>query len=634
MEEKKPEIEILDFDLSDEPEVEKNDITLDEEEIEMLDFELDQMVSNEIDEMLDFFDDDEAPLTEEIVVEESLNELLENIKPTIDKVEIVANEEALEEYIPSLKDFNIKSAKKRKVVRKAMVYTIIVMLMGFQFLISNAGETLNELRVYASSNDPIRVIQNNKYGYIDYTGTKITNPKYLYGEKFVKGYAIVKNSSNMSLIIDKGGNEVVESGKYFSMFRAGEDIVAAKNTKAGLKYGILDANLKTKVKFEYDSIIYTEDVYTFKNNNTVGVINKSGKVIYEYELTDNDDKSINVVASSVTNKDYERYAVVTVNSSSQIINLNDGSIVTKPTLNLITPEENNIFYETKKKSKVYYYVQNNDVIFESDDYISMKIDSIESGVIKALNNSYDYEFISTKTLKKIDDINEKESYIGENIFVYKTYDFNSNSNKYAFVNNGKTINTIKANFTFENSFKNGIAIVKYNDGTYNYINEQGEFISELKFVSVTEFDKAGEAIAQTKDGYGVINKEGKIIIPFENNDVKMVSYKVKVKSSALDNDVFYAVKKDKKYVLYNSKGKKVNRTYYNDVIFDEEYPLFKASTDIYDYLITSEKLSEMILPSIDTKYKAYKNYIVINNKYYNYNGKMIYVSKDIEESDY
>lgn len=282
MDEKKPEIEILDFDLSDEPEIENIDIVSDDEEIEMLDFELDQMVSNEIDEMLDFFDDDETPLTEETVVEEPLNELLENIKPTVDKVEIVANEEALEEYIPSLKDFNIKSAKKRKVVRKAMVYTIIVMLMGFQFLISNAGDALNELRVYASSNDPIRIIQNNKYGYIDYTGEKITNPKYLYGEKFVKGYAIVKNSSNMALIIDKGGNEVVESGKYFSMFRAGEDIVAAKNTKAGLKYGILDANLKTKVKFEYDSILYTEDVYTFKNNNTVGIINKSGKVIYEY----------------------------------------------------------------------------------------------------------------------------------------------------------------------------------------------------------------------------------------------------------------------------------------------------------------------------------------------------------------
>jgi len=634
MEEKESKIEILDFDLSDEPEVETIDITLEDEEIEMLDFELDQKVSNEIDEMLDFFDEEKTPLEEEKVIEESLNELLENIKPTVDKVEIVANEEALEEYVPSLKDFNIKSAKKRKLVRKAMVYTIIVMLMGFQFLISNAGERLNELRVYASSNEPIRVTQNNKYGYIDYTGEKITNPKYLYGEKFVKGYAIVKNSSNMSLIIDKGGNEVVESGKYFSVFRAGEDIVAAKNTKAGLKYGILDANLKTKVKFEYDSILYTEGIYTFKKDNSVGIINKNGKVIYKYELTDTDDKTINVVASNVANEDYERYAVVTVNSSSQIINLNDGTVVTKPTLNLITPEENNVFYETKAKSKVYYYVQNNDVIYESDDYISMKIDSIESGVIKVLNTSYEYEFISTKTLKKINGVNEKESYIGDNIFVYKTYDFSSNSNKYVFVNNGKTKNTIKANFAFEKGFKNGIAIVKYNDGLYGYINEMGEFISELKFVSVTEFDKSGEAVAQTKDGYGVINKNGKVIIPFENNNIKMVNYEVKVKSSALDNDVFYAVKKDNKYILYNSNGKKVNNTYYNDVIFDEEYPLLKASTDVYDYLITSEKLSEIIIPSIDTKYNVYKNYIIIDNKYYNYSGKLIYVGKDIEESDY
>jgi len=72
MEEKESKIEILDFDLSDEPEVETIDITLEDEEIEMLDFELDQKVSNEIDEMLDFFDEEKTPLEEEKVIEESL----------------------------------------------------------------------------------------------------------------------------------------------------------------------------------------------------------------------------------------------------------------------------------------------------------------------------------------------------------------------------------------------------------------------------------------------------------------------------------------------------------------------------------------------------------------------------------
>ena len=40
--------------------------------------------------------------------------------------------EKLEEYKPSIKDFNIKSARTRKYVKKGMLYVIIVMLLGVQ----------------------------------------------------------------------------------------------------------------------------------------------------------------------------------------------------------------------------------------------------------------------------------------------------------------------------------------------------------------------------------------------------------------------------------------------------------------------------------------------------------------------
>ena len=136
------------------------------------------------------------------------------------------------------------------------------MLLGFEFFINKTGEALNDLIVYASDNQPIRIVQNDKYGYIDYTGDKIVNPKYNYGENFIKGYAIVKNSSNLPLIIDKGGKEAVKTGEYFSLYRANTDIIASKVTKKGLKYGILDANLKTKTDFIYDAISYKNGVYT------------------------------------------------------------------------------------------------------------------------------------------------------------------------------------------------------------------------------------------------------------------------------------------------------------------------------------------------------------------------------------
>ena len=186
----KEELETLDF--------EDAHPSLDET-VEMLDFENDIKVSNEIDEMLDFIDISEKESEEK---KEALDNLLNTNSKEESKVEIDAS----------------------------MLYVIILMLIGFEFFINKTGELLNDLRVYANDNKPIKIVQNDKYGYIDYTGERLVNPKYTYADDFIKGYAIVKNTSNLPLIIDKGGKEAVKSGIYFSLYRAGSDIIASKVT--------------------------------------------------------------------------------------------------------------------------------------------------------------------------------------------------------------------------------------------------------------------------------------------------------------------------------------------------------------------------------------------------------------------
>ena len=96
---------------------------------------------------------------------------------------------------------------------------------------------------------------------------------------------------------------------------------------------------------------------------------------------------------------------------------------------------------------------------------------------------------------------------------------------------------------------------------------------------------------------------------------------------SISNNVFYAVKKDNRFVLYNSKLKRRDDKYYNDIVFDDNYPLFKAATDTLDLIITSEKLNEITLTSFNADYKAYETYIVVKNEYYNYSGKLIYTDK-------
>ena len=590
------DVETLDFDES---------LT---EEIELLDFENDKKVSNSIDDMLDFID-------------------VSNNKSNI---ELDAKKEKLDEYKPSIKDFNIKSAKTRKVVKKVMVYAIIVMLIGFEFFINKAGETLNNIKVYASNNEPIKIVQNDKFGYLDIYGNKIVNPKYTYGEDFIEGYAIVKNNSNLPLVIDKGGKEVIKSGEYFSIYRAKEDIIASKLTKKGLKYGILSADLKKKTNFIYDMIAYKDGVYTYAYNNTVGLINTDGKMIYEYKLTDKDDKQIEIAVSPVTNDNYQRYGVVTVNGSFIIVNIKTGKTVSKPTLNTITPEENNVFYETVNKSKNYMYVQNNKILLESDSYNSLSIDSIESGVLKAINTSYAYEYISTKNLEQFEKgLNSDNVYYGDKVVIYRTRNSKNNSVTLYFVKNGEVYKTISPDYEIYKPFKNGIAIVKYANDTYAYINENGDLINDTKYIEAYEFDSNGDAIAKTDKGYGVLKKNGNTLIKFNNDEIK--TYSGDVKLNYTKSKVFFAVKKTGLYTLYSRNGKKINNKLYDQVEFDENYPIIKVSTEANDMLITTIDMKEINLTSFNTKYEGFKNYVIVKNDYYNYNGKLIYVDNRRED---
>ncbi len=600
-----------------------------EEEVETLDFIADEEVSNQIDEMLDFMDvSDEVENLEEEIKKDQLNSLLQTQNEEV-SVQIDASKEKLEEYVPSIKDFNIKSAKIRKIVKKAMLYTIIVMLLGFEFFIDKTGKLLNDLKVYASDNQPIKIVQNEKYGFIDYNGNKIVNPKYLYADEFISGYAIVKNSSNLPLIIDKGGKEVIPTGTYFSLYRAGEDIIASKVTKKGLKYGILDCNLKEKTKFEYDSIVYKKDAYTFVKNNDVGLLNLEGKEIFIYKLTDKDDKTIDLNVSSVTDENSERYGVVLVNHTSLIVNLKDGKTVSSPTLNTIIPEKNNVFYEEiSAGEKKYMYVQGNKVLLESDDFLSLEIDSIETGVLKALTKTYEYNYISTKSLEQIKKgLKPEQVFYGDSIFIYE--DYKRNNTNFIFVKNGEQYASVKKEFSIYKPFKNGLAVVKFDDGTYGYIKENGEFLTTEHFLEANEFDEYGEAIAKTSEGYGVINSKGKTIIPFKNSKIVMASSSVKL-SSSKDDNIFYAVMEKTLYSLHDSKGKKVSEEFYTDVVFDSEFPLLKVSTEIEDYLLTSLEKEKIKISSFNSDYKAFENYIIVKDEYYNYKGKLIYVDKSSE----
>lgn len=591
------------------------------EEIETLDFELDNKISSEIDEMLDFIDIQTKPKEDISVIEQIIdNSSIES------SIEIDANDEKIEEYKTEVKDDNIKLAKRNRILKKAMLYVIIFMLFGFEFFIEKAGDVLNDIRVYAIDASPIRVVKNDKIGYIDTSGDNIVNPKYLYGEDFIDGYALVKGSNNFPMIIDKGGKVVVETGKYFSIYRINKDFIASKLTKDGLKFGVLSSNLKTKIDFKYDYISFNNGLYTFTKGNIVGVFNNDGKEIYTYQLSDEDDKVINVSLSSVKEK-YVSYAVIKVNKTSVIINTQDGTVVTKPTLNEIVVNDNNVFYE-KLKNNVnrYYYIKDNKVILESETYNSVSVFSIESGIIKCVNSNFTSEYISVLTGEQIKKNISNSVYYDEDLLIYKEYSYKLYKNVFNIVKNGEVIKTLDNIKDIYKPYKNGYAIILYEDGKYGYINNDGEFLNDIHYEKLEEFDSYKNAVVMLDNKYGIIDKNGDYILKPKYNKIMSASSKYK-KNNSYENNIFYAASIDSKYILFDSKGKKYNSDKYHDVIFDEFYPVIKVKTSDGSELLLPEKDSSIELQSFEESYKAFENYIVIDNKYYSYNGILIYELK-------
>lgn len=606
-----------DFDFIDISDEDSN-LSAPNEEIEILDFELDNKVSNEIDEMLDFIDIQIKPREDTKILEE----VIDNAKVET-SIEIKASDEKIEKFKHEIKDDNVKLAKRNKILKKAMLYIIIFMLFGFEFFIEQAGNVLNDIRVYAIDATPIRIVRNDKVGYIDTSGDNIVNPKYLYGEEFIDGYALVKGNNNFPMIIDKGGKVVVETGKYFSIYRSNKDFIASKLTKDGLKFGLLSSNLKTKIDFKYDYITYNNGLYTFTKDNIVGVFNDKGEEIYTYELADEDDKVISVSLSKVDEK-YTSYAVIKVNKTSVVINTTDGTIVTKPTLNEIIVNDNNVFYE-KLKNNVnrYYYIKDNKIILESETYNSISVFSIESGIIKCINSKYQAEYISVLTGEQIKKNISNNVYYENDLFIYKEYDKKLYKNVFNIVKNGEVIKTLNNIKDVYKPYKNGYAIIIYEDDKYGYINNNGDFLNDIHYDKLEEFDSYNNAIVMLDSKYGIIGKNGNYILKPKYNKIKSAGANYK-KNNSFENNIFYAASADSKYILFDSNGKKYNSEKYYDVSFDDFYPIVKVKTSEGSELLLPKRDSFIKIESYEKKYKAYENYIVIDNKYYSYNGILIY----------
>lgn len=127
---------------------------------------------------------------------------------------------------------------------------------------------------------------NPSVTYLDLKGNELFGKikDYTWPEKFSGGYAVIDNYTNEDYaVINDKGEKVIRGGKYKHIRNMGNGTFCVKK---GDKYGVVDAEDNTLVKFDYDDNYFYRlgDNYIMKSGNYYVVVTPKGEEIKKTEF--------------------------------------------------------------------------------------------------------------------------------------------------------------------------------------------------------------------------------------------------------------------------------------------------------------------------------------------------------------
>lgn len=531
----------------------------------------------------------------------------------------------LDNRIKDIPAKNTKVSFKRTSIILPVVAFIFVSILGMYLFINYSK---------AEADNLIRIEENKKFGYIDTEGTIVTRAKFPYGTEFYKGYAIVKNNNNLYGVLNDKGVVEVPFGNFYYIGLFGNRYIASKLTNEGLKEALLDSRLDEITNYKYDSISYAKNgMYLFTRGETMGILNKEGKEIYSFMVDEVDDRNIDIEISDV-DEDLplsERYAKVKVNNSSTIINLATGKEIYNYTLKDIKVLKNNVFYvkaDNEDENSTYIVINNSQVKLKTNSYKRVRVDDYSSLIAIGIDDNTNLNYINLTNQKPINDNDNNDYYYGNGLVLEKTHDFNANKDIYNIISSKKIEGTFSNYKPVNNTFYNDMLKVEVYDGKYNFIDKKGTILNDGAYDEATEFNKNGYAIVSNDKNYGIINNKGKEIIKLSHLYIDFIDEDLfKLLSETYNKDLF--IYKDKNtYGFINSKDNiEIDAIYDNIKYITDDYPivLVKYSNELLLVNLALGKELPIKIKSDNIKVKS--NYIVIDNDYYNYSGKLIYTVK-------
>lgn len=529
-----------------------------------------------------------------------------------------------EEILNMNKELSLEGLTKEKPYTK---YMALLPIFAF-FFTSFLGVYLFSLNSKAEGANLIKVEQNNKVGYIDESGNKVVNTKYTSGTDFYKGYAIVKNQNNLSAVINGKGSLNSSFGEYFYIERYGNRYVASKFTNEGLKLALLDSKLNELTRYKYDNITYVKNnAFLFTKDDTMGVLNYNGKEVYSYTVDEVDNKNISIEVSKVNDdKIKDRYAMIKVNNSSTIINLLTGEEVYKYTLDDIYVLENNVFYIKPKKSDNYRYMilKNNSIVYETSIYKNVKRDNFESNILLCFKDNSSIDYINLNTSKVINENQNIDYYYGDGIILEKKHDFNINKDVYTISNSNKTLGKFEDIKPVDGKFSNGLLKVYVDNEKYNFINKKGSLINNRVYDEADDFNEFGYSIVSSNNLYGVLNSDGEEVVKSNYDKIEYLNDDLFKLMKEKYNKELFIYYKNGKCGLIDSKGNiAINSGYDKFKYITSKYPIIIGKYEKEDILINLENEKDLKIQATKDV-SIHENYIINNDKYYNYDGKLIY----------
>lgn len=527
---------------------------------------------------------------------------------------------------------NITPKKGNKNIKKVLLIVIALLVVGgivfagYKFFLKD--KTSNEDFDIKATTSFFLQNADSKYALFNEDGKQLTEFVYTYAGSFVNGTTKVKVDDQEG-IINTSGKMIVPLGKYKYITQEGGLYSVSEDTEESYNKYLIDGNGKKLYDLDdvdVDSFIGVDTflILDFDKEDKYTVINYKGKELVSFPKVNDDE-----VKDPSTNEE-DGHISIFYNNKNWIFNVNTGKQLASfdselhYCVNRVSDDENIITLNScvswfQSQDKTYYKFIKNGKLYDKTNECD-KV-TLNSGNLFC-HKEYDEYLLDSnlnvgiKTYGKAYS-NTKDSYVMESATEDYTVDF---------YQKGKIAKSVSCRDLKETGYtKSDIYILNTHfnkacgteSGTNEYYKANGEKLVEKSFSSAEPFDSNDLAkVSEDKKNYYMIDKTGKQVGKTYSNISLYAG--------------FYIITNNDLKGVMNKEGKEIIPASYSrvDISTHKERAFASLKTAENKYIVYDLNKNKELFSVDTTPAMNYEHYITTTSngktQYYTFDGKMFY----------